>query len=790
MSLCPHLVRTRLTGLLSPQCRSAGRLYRYPGAPNLGHRVQHISTSRSFAILEPGAKHDDLRSSDISQFPNHDPKIPYPEESNQFTTDENANAVENSTSKSRQARRNVAQLPLMSKTEIRKIIHAQGLAPSLVNPISRRINIAIQKQGRPLKKRSLYLTTVMRLNSIYTRELGLRQWKPAYEAIYKAKVYQREVINKAVLPTLRGDGEALLEMVRSDCHGKFREKWEAMTRPQKAFAWQRLAIWLLQNDPALALEFLLVTTATQEKPDFTLVADCLMYLERFHYEDSLENWRSGHHTFQSVIETCLNPKEWPIVQPPHKGFRLFIRRASANSVNEAFRIVKERGIFMTAETALCFMNRFTEFKDTQRALESLEFLPKIKDPEFGMNSEGVTRHCCKLLTLDTVEDKDGGRNFRILPQLLKMGVNPERDMMNVVLANAYKTGDPQLGSDMLQFMKNHNLDFDSYTYLTLLTDAVSRGDRGRVDELVQEVEMQEELQKNPYIFSKIFHAHYTFTAKHIDPNTDPSEVFYSMLEMYNRLHDITPLKELHMIPPQYTQPPTQAIRGPPSPVALFLMISTFFRCKNRQNHAHRMYEQFRTLAQQGHPSIAPLIETDHVYNEFLIAFRRADRGLRGCVRLVEDMLDPSSMPKETADANPRTWTILLSAFNYHHRPDAAEKVRQMMTKHNVQYNDVTWNTIINGYANAQNIPETAAAIKMMEQQGFAIDPYTMKSLRYLRDPERLWVSMEELDDQHAQRGSTPTPVHPMPEPTSEVYVDTKERDLLIDRGLEKMKPKL
>ncbi|KAJ5297925.1 hypothetical protein N7508_008174 [Penicillium antarcticum] len=782
--------------MLSPQCRSAGRWYRFPGAPNVGHGVQHFSISRSSAILEPGTSHDDLRGSDISQFPTQDSESPHPEESSS-ATDEYANAGENSTSRTRQVRRNAAPLPLMSKTEIRKIIHAQGLAPSLVNPISRRINIAIQKQGRPLTKRSLYLTTVMRLNSIYTRELGLRQWKPAYEAIYKAKVYERDVINKAVLPTLRGDGEALLEMVRSDCHGKFREKWEAMTRPQKAFAWQRLAIWLLQNDPKLALEFLLVTTATQEKPDFTLVADCLMYLDRFYYEDWLEDWQSGDHTYQSVIETCLNPREWPIVQPPHKGFRLFIRRASADSVNEAFRVVKERGIFMTAETALCFMNRFTELKDTQRALQSLQFLTKIQDPGFGMNSEGVSRHCCKLLTLDTVEDRDGGRNFRILPQLLKMGVNPERDMMNVVLANAYKTGDPQLGSDMLQFMKNHGHDFDSYTYLTLLTDAVSRGDRGRVDELVQEVEMQEELRKNPYIFSKIFHAHYTFTAKHIDPNTDPSEVFYSMLEMYNRLHDITPLKELHMIPPQYTQPPTQAIRGPPSPVSLFLMISTFFRCKNRQNHAHRMYEQFRTLAQQGHPSIAPLVETDHVYNEFLIAFRRADRGLRGCVRLVEDMLDSSSMPKETTDGRPlhpvqptpRTWTILLSAFNYHNRPDAAEKVKQMMAKHNVEYNDVTWNTIINGYANAQNIPETAAAIKMMEQQGFAIDPYTMKSLRYLRDPERLWVSMEELDDQHIQKGLAPTALTSSG-PTSEIYVDTEERDLLIDRGLEKLKPKL
>ncbi|KAJ5872283.1 uncharacterized protein N7529_004636 [Penicillium soppii] len=707
--------------------------------------------------------------------------------------------TQNTTSPRSSARTPRSKTPKITPQKVMEVAAARKINPKFVERAASRVNSAIQHQNKHLTDRGLYLALATRFNSIYSRELGARQWKAAHGAIYKAKIYNREVINKSVLPALNDDAKALLQLVIDDTYGSFRKAWSELQRPARAWAWQRLAIWLLQNDPKKALDFLIVTSKPQDKPDFTMVADCFIYLDRFHYDDWLRDWRHGSHTYASAVASCLDPTGWPIISPPQLGMRLFIRRSDFSALMKGFRIINERGITLSAETALCLMNKFTELNNVELAFSALEFLPKIKDPNFTMTSEGVVRHCCKLLTLDTVEDKAEGRNFRILPRLLKMGVQPDRDMLNVVLANAYKTGDPQLGEDILRFMQNHNHEPDSYTYLTLLTDAVARGDRGRVDELVQEVELQDQLKENPYIFSKIFHAHFTFTAKHMDPETDPAGVFYSMLDMYNKLHDISPLKELLLIPPQYTSPSTGLeTKTPPSPVALFLMLATFFRCRNRVSQVHRMYDQFRELVQMGHPSIAPLVESDHVYNEFLIAFRKSPRGLRSSIRLVEDMLDPSSLPTETSDGKrlkhtaptPRTWTILLSAFNYNRQPDAAEKVKEMMAKHNVKYNQVTWNTIINGFANTQNIPETAAAIRQMEQQGFAIDHYTMKSLRYLRDPERLWVSIEEMDQAYGPDNYEP----PAREPMSDVHNGQEERDLLIDSGLEKLgsksKPKI
>ncbi|THC92222.1 hypothetical protein EYZ11_008315 [Aspergillus tanneri] len=590
---------------------------------------------------------------------------------------------------------------------------------------------------------------------------------------------------------LRDDDLDLLEKISTDCQGSFREAWEELGKIEKADHWKRLSLWLLHNSPELAWEFLLVTCQSAHKPVFLMVANSVIFLDAF-YSDKLKRREIPGHTYRSVIETCLDPTLWPVVFLPQKGVRLYIQRADRHKVYQAYNIVHERGSDIKAETWLCFMHRFTELGDVDKALEALAQVQQLKRRDFTLDSVAVMRHCCKLLLLDSVRDDSKGRNFRILPKLLEMGVRPDRDMMNIVLANAFKTGDPQLGYDMLTYMKNQGIEPDSYTYLTLLNDAVVRGDRERVDLLTQEIRPVEEFQKNPWIASKLLHAHFTFTAKHIDADVDPNTIFYSMLDMYNQLYDLTPLKELTIIPPQYA-PLIRGDNSPPSVVALYIIIATYLRCQNNVSNAQRVYTKFKSLVAQGHKTIAPLQVTDHVYNEFLVAFRDDPRGLRPAVRLVEDMLQASndlldsgrdSLVIVPAKPTVRTWTLLLATFIYSRQPLAAEKVKDMMAKHQVEYNVITWNVIISGYANAQNIPEVAKTIKAMEKQGFAIDEWTMKSLRYLRDPERLWVALEELD-----KGPEPRIDLPEPETASPLVLDENEameNERQLDQGLQRL----
>jgi pentatricopeptide repeat protein len=219
-------------------------------------------------------------------------------------------------------------------------------------------------------------------------------------------------------------------------------------------------------------------------------------------------------------------------------------------------------------------------------------------------------------------------------------------------------------------------------------------------------------------------------------------------------------------------------------MALYIMIATYFRCQRHISKIYQIYFQFRKLVAEGHESISPLAETDHTYNEFLIALRRHRGALRSCVRLVDDMLNPpppSPTGRAIVHARPsmHTWTILLTAFTFNRQTQAAEKVRDMMAKYGVKANDVTWNTIINGYANAQQIPETTHAIKEMERHGFAIDQYTIKSLRWVRDPDSLWDAMDAMDETATSAQSS----------ESTEVDEGPDDDLLINNGLKRLEAK-
>lgn len=566
-------------------------------------------------------------------------------------------------------------------------------------------------------------------------------------------------------------GYRLVDMLENEGRESFQRDWESLTLGVKRFQWPRLALWWLQNSPKFALEFLLATN-NPPYPPFSMVVHCMIYIKKFCNTDE--------NLYRSVVSTCMDPERWPAVVVSQRGVRLYLNFSSLDKVSRAFALMRKWDIEMSPVTALCFMKYFTEGRDINRAIEALRLIPLLNVPGFELDSVPVMRHCCKLLTLDTVQEKDGVRNFRILPKLLELGVRPNLHMMNVVLLNAFKSGDPQLGEDMLKYMKDNDMELDSYTYLTLLSDAVARGDRARVEEVMREIDPNEELRKNPYIVSKIFHAHFTFTAKRVDSYADPAGIFLSMLDLYSRYYDLAPLKDLQLIPPSFA-PIERGADAEPSCVALYIMLATYLRSKKNSDRAYRLYRRFRQLVMEGHKTIAPLAEFEQFPNEFIVAFREDPHALRYCVEVVEDMLhpDPGVVTAEGRKVTPAkptvwTWNILLSAFIFHRQLQAAEKVKEMMRKHGVEYDQTTYNTIINGYANAQDIHETVATIKEMESHGYKIDSYTIRPLRFLRDPERLGAALDELDQKTAEQARW------------EQEVEEKEREELLEQGLRRL----
>lgn len=634
----------------------------------------------------------------------------------------------------------------------------------------------VQKGAKNLSRKTVDEVIETGSKPLNANPRKIHMWRAARDKIFAARLLQK---SSRISLEFNEEDNSLLNILKADPDNAFRNKWASLLRHDKLSHWQRLSLWLLYHSPEFVPDFLRITCQDTDKPRLIFVTDCIRFLLKL-YPDVVD---------QSLITICLHPDNWPIHQLPQKAVRIYVENSERNAVYYAWSIAREKRMILTPESLLCFMKRFTELGDIDSAIEAIRMVQNMENPEFSMDSEAVIRHCCKLLTLDSVVGDGSERNFRILPKLLQLGVQPTRDLMNVVLSNAYKTGDSQLGQDILNYMQAQGLKSDSYTYLTLLTNAVGAGDSQRLEALLQEIQVKEELHRNPWIMSKVLHAHFLSMVKENDFTDDPNAFFYSMLAMYNRLHDITPLKELSVVPYHYN-PPSGSGDSPPSVVALYIVISTYLRCVKSIVNVEHVYSRFRQLVLEGHGTIAPLAATDHTYNEFLVAFRNDPRGLRPAVRLVEDML--SSVPKdapttkriarigvEHAPPSSQTWNILMSCFVFNRQPHAADKVKAMMGKHGVPCLIDTWNMIINNHANSQNVPALAQAIKQMELEGFTPDKYTHNSLRFLRDPERLWAAVEELD-QGPDPGSGV-------ESSSQAAAKEPDSVSLLDQGLQRLK---
>ncbi|CZS96010.1 uncharacterized protein RAG0_05492 [Rhynchosporium agropyri] len=108
---------------------------------------------------------------------------------------------------------------------------------------------------------------------------------------------------------------------------------------------------------------------------------------------------------------------------------------------------------------------------------------------------------------------------------------------------------------------------------------------------------------------------------------------------------------------------------------------------------------------------------------------------------------PSSRPLILQPPKPDvyTWSILLKLFMEQRQPLAAEKVLTMMLSRGIVPTQVTYNTLIVGYARMDDTVMTVDALRRLEQAGFSADDSTMNALAALRNRRALVEAMTRRD---------------------------------------------
>ncbi|KAK2736017.1 hypothetical protein FQN57_000910 [Myotisia sp. PD_48] len=528
--------------------------------------------------------------------------------------------------------------------------------------------------------------------------------------------------------------------------------WEALKITEAARRWPNIALWLLLYSPGDVPSFL-EATGSSKSPPFCMVADCFVYLETFHRAETQLSAESRAQ-YCKAVAICLGPEKLPILERDQRGLNIYLKYCNYSEILDAYTNLSTSNKFLTMETALYFMGLFTHHGDIENALHVLRLIATRFESSAMLKSPRLFDGCCSLLTANQTSRQNSTPMHEVLPQLLELGIQPNLDMFNMIILDAVGNNDPELPWSMLRFIETQGMSPNSYTYVPLLDDSIRSNDPQKKSLITRKISKEHFVASEPHVTSKHMHAILSLAedTKSIRRSVD---CFQEMLEVYEISHDVQPLRDLGIVGSGGHSDDKTVLKRSPSAPALVLMITAYLRMRKDPDTVHRLFKRFREFVNIGHNCIAPLAETDYIFNAFLVAMRYDSRMLQLCIMVVESMLQPlpktavlksqNNRPVQQVAPSERTWTILLDSLMSHQELESAGKVVRMMLDRGIKLNGVTWNVIIKGYANMQMVKEAVAALKMMERDNWEPDQFTVKALGSIQNQDLLRSLLREPD---------------------------------------------
>ncbi|EEP80927.1 predicted protein [Uncinocarpus reesii 1704] len=596
--------------------------------------------------------------------------------------------------------------------------------------------------GFSLNSRTYEIEFQARWNSLYAHSVVRPDYNRNFQTLFKAKAHgtpSTEIWNQLRVQEWTIVASWAKHFTNVTDGKRF---WSGLKLSQKRERWPDIAFWLLLNSPQDALTFL-ESTADSPYPPFRMVSECMLYLDAFYYEHLTCTPESKSY-YHGLLRSTIGPARWPVINVSQRGIRTYLKRCELSELLEAVEKMLQGETYVTAPTLMFVMDLLHKFNDASNSFRVLQLLPHRMNQWISFDSDVVAKRCCKLLTLDSTYDEKGTRNFQILPKILNLGIRPNRVMLNIIIQNAIKLGDPEMAWDIYDYS---GFSPDSYTYLLLLDDAVERGDTVRIQYCLRTIAANSELAQEPHVISKVLHALY----RQVTPETE-SKLFNEMIQVYCLGHDPQPLRELGIVREELN------VKGwkwkfPPSPHSLVLMVSAYLRLHKSMEQTIEVYQQFYRLVREGHDSVGKLAETDHIYNTFLMALQPDKTGIRPSLMIIQDMYRPlpetAFLKAENRPIRQRlptmvSWGILLNTAMSHGDLETFAMIRQAMIEHGVKMNTSTWNAVLRGYAKLKMVDEFAEAMNQMLLEGLTPDEYTFAAVNRMRDQARLQETLDRI----------------------------------------------
>ncbi|KAA6407959.1 MAG: hypothetical protein FRX48_08310 [Lasallia pustulata] len=533
---------------------------------------------------------------------------------------------------------------------------------------------------------------------------------------------------------------------------RFKKVWSNLDLERKRTTWPLVMHWALAHYPERALSMLYTTLPdTQYTPPPYAIADCLDYLACVFLTDSqhpdpvivkhirrivsfyVERSQDQTANFKGVSQRTL----W-----------LLNKHCHGREQVQLYETIRQCKNFVHKNTLLRVMAFFVEMG---RLATAMEILQRIVESGANLKWDEIQMGCANILRGSSDLEDDDQVRFRIrsnmLAQMLEWGLPPNLMMYNVIILNAVEAGHMKMAWRIYGMVKASKFEPNAYTYSILLKGIKHGMDEIQAFKLFQRAKDAGLLSQDHYLIGQLLHATLIYRS-----NDEGFRAFTDLVPIYEEYLNNQPLKDLGLLRAQTdmaSQPQVELMQ--PSVPALGITVTAYMMEHRDSDHIPALYARYRNLVEASHPVVAPLAETDHLANAFIKALGRYRENLPLCTTVIEHMIKPpASVAAKHAAPTVQTWSVLLRAFMVHRQAAAAEKIVQMMRGYGLEPNQVTWNTLLSGYAHMQDVEKSVGATRRMQRAGYTADDWTLRAWGRVVDRRKLIKAFEGAVKEEAE----------------------------------------
>ena len=436
---------------------------------------------------------------------------------------------------------------------------------------------------------------------------------------------------------------------------------------------------------------------------------------------------------------------------------LILDHCNEDGLRSLFRSLLTYNLPMTSHTLLHFAEKFLDLGEYDLSLEIIRSAVNVR---VDLSSYALQSSCVRLLRTSPREP-----TYKIqaetVNELLNMKIKPNIHLWTCIILNAVNAKDYKGAWRWYDTGISDGLKPNLVTFIVLLKMAKDGNDQDVLHRVTGDAWREGILPNNLDLVFDLLHTRLLLSKQ--KPNARSAgdwTSFQELIHVYSQYCDLEPLRELGMRIDHILYQEDRGHQLPaPTPNIIGIILLAYIRRVQGNEIVKRIYDRYHGLVKSGHPLIAPLADTDHIGNAFVLALGSNLNTLHYCASVIKDMLQssptgsspslefPSTTPHQTGQPTLQIWNIMINSYMRHRNIEAAEKVLSILRNRSFKPSIFTWSHLIRGYANEQEVDKVVGVLRAMKEADIEYNEYIIAYLQRLHNKPRFFKTLEEMDEE-------------------------------------------